>query len=86
MENDMADLENLSADKLTLEEIKKLQRVLANAEKKKMEEESRNEKLEEVRQLCKTYNFTATELRGYLKTRKKAATRTRKTSTKTAKK
>ena len=85
MENDMADLENLSADNLTLEEIKRIQEVLATAEKKKMEE-SRNEKLEEVRQLCKTYNFTATELRGYLKTRKKAARRTRKTSIKTAKK
>ena len=58
---------------------------LATAENKKMEE-SRTEKLEEVRQLCKKYNFTATELRGYLKTRKKTATRTKKTSTKTAKK
>ena len=81
----MADLEKFSTDNLTLEEIKKLQEKLATAEKKKMEE-SRNEKLEEVRKLCKTYNFTATELRGYLKTRKKAATRTRKASTKTAKK
>ena len=85
MENDMADLEKFSTDNLTLEEIKKLQEKLATAEKKKMEE-SRNEKLEEVKQLCKTYNFTATELRGYLKTRKKAASRTRKTSTKSAKK
>ena len=85
MENDMVDLENVTAEDLTLEEIKKLQEVLATAEKKKMEE-SRNEKLEEVRKLCKTYNFTATELRGYLKTRKKAATRTKKTTTKTTKK
>ena len=53
---------------------------MATVEKKKMEE-GRNEKLEGVKQLCKTYNFTATELRGYLKTRKKAATRTKKTST-----
>ena len=50
MENDMADLENLTAEDLTPEEIKKLQEVLATAEKKKMEE-SRNEKLEEVRSL-----------------------------------
>ena len=81
----MTDLRNLSTDSLTLEEIKRIQEVLATAEKAKMEE-SRNEKLEEVRKLCKTYNFTATELRGYLKTRKKAATRTKKASTKTAKK
>jgi len=47
----MTDLENVTAENLTLEEIKKLQEVLATAEKKKMEE-SRNEKLEEVRQLC----------------------------------
>ena len=84
MENDMAGLEDLTAEDLTLEEIKRIQEVLATAEKKKMEE-SRNEKLEEVRKLCKTYNFTATELRGYLKTRKKASTSTKKTSTKTAK-
>ena len=43
MENDMADLENVTAEDLTLEEIQKLQEVLATAEKKKMEE-SRNEK------------------------------------------
>ena len=34
----MTDLENLTAENLTLEEIKKLQEVLATAEKKKMEE------------------------------------------------
>ena len=85
MENNMTDLRNLSTDSLTLEEIKRIQEVLATAEKAKMEE-SRNEKMEEVRKLCKTYNFTATELRGYVKTRKKAGTRTRKTSSKTAKK
>ena len=77
----MADLDNLTAEDLTLEEIKKLQEVLATAEKKKMEE-SRNEKLEEVRKLCKTYNFTATELRGYLKTRKKAANKNTKSASK----
>ena len=81
----MTDLRNLSTDSLTLEEIKRIQEALVTAEKKKMEE-SRNEKLEEVRKLCKTYNFTATGLRGYIKTRKKAGTRTRKTSSKTAKK
>ena len=75
----MTDLKNLSTDSLTLEEIKRIQEVLATAEKAKMEE-SRNEKLEEVRKLCKTYNFTATKLRGYLKTRKKVATRKKKKS------
>ena len=84
MGNDLAGLKSLNTENLTLEEIKRIQKVPATAEKKKMEE-SRNEKLEEVRQLCKTYNFKATELRGYLKTRKKAATRTKKTLTKTAK-
>ena len=38
MENNMTDLRNLSTDSLTLEEIKRIQEVLATAEKAKMEE------------------------------------------------
>ena len=49
-------------------EMKKLEDELAEATKAEKDED-----LKTVRELCKKHNFTATQLRGCLKTRKKSS-------------
>lgn len=53
----------------TVEELQKQKEEIERQLEEAMKEE-RAEVVEEVKRLCKTFNITATELRGCLKTRK----------------
>lgn len=62
-------VEDLKA--MTSDQLEELKKSIADAEKAK-KEEAKEEDLKMVKKLCRLHGFTASNLKGYLKTRKKA--------------